>query len=66
MILHVDVIFFLNSNGDLQKNVYFTTVYRCDKGIIDSLSIKNLLLDKLHKDLPRVKDLYAKSDNAGS
>ena len=66
MILHVDVIFFLNSNGDLQKNVYFTTVYRCDKGIIDSLPITNLLLDKLHKDLPRVKDLYAKSDNAGS
>ena len=26
MTLHVDVIFFLDSNGDLQKNVYFTTV----------------------------------------
>ena len=66
MTLHVDFIFFLVSNGDLQKNVYFTTVYRCDQGITDSLSVANLLLDKLHKDLSRVKDLYAKSDNAGS
>ena len=66
MTLHVDVIFFLDSIGDLQKNVYFTTVYQCDQGIIDFLSIANLLLDKLHKDLPRVKDLYAKSDNARS
>ena len=41
----------------------FTTVYRCDQGIIDSLSIANLLLGKLHKDLSRVKDLYVKSDN---
>ena len=64
--LHVDVIFFLDSYGDLQKNVYFTTVYRCDQGIINSLSIANLLLVKLHKDLPRVKDRYAKSDKAGS
>ena len=54
--LHVDVIFFLDSYGDLQKNVYFTTVYRCDQGIINSLSIANLLLVKVHKDLPRVKD----------
>ena len=66
MALHVDVIFFLDSYGDLQKNVYFTTVYQCDQGIINSLSIVNLLLVKLHKDLPRVKDQYAKSDNAGS
>ena len=66
MTLLVDVIFFLDSNGDLQKNVYFTMVYRCDQDIIDSLSIANLLLDKLHKDLSTVKDLYAKSDNAGS
>ena len=66
MILHVDVIFFLDSNGDLQKNVSFTTVYQCDQGIINSLSIANLLLDKLYKELPRVNDLYAKSDNAGS
>ena len=65
MILHVDVIFFLDSNGDLQKNVSFTTVYQCDQGIIN-LSIANLLLDKLYKELPRVNDLYAKSDNAGS
>ena len=66
MPLHVDIIFFLDSNGDLQKNVYFTTVYRCDQGLIESLSIANLHLDKLHKDLPRVKDIYAESDNAGS
>ena len=66
MTLHVDVIFFLDSNGDLQKNVYPTTIYRCDQGITDSLSIVNLLLDKLHKDLPKVKDLYPKSDNAES
>ena len=66
MTLLVDVIFFLDSNGDLQKNVYFTMVYRCDQDIIDSLSIANLLLDKLHKDLSTVKDLYANTDNAGS
>ena len=66
MTLHVDFIFFLDSDGDLQKNVYFATVYQCDQGITDSLSIANLLLDKLHKDLPRVKDLSAKSDNARS
>ena len=30
------------------------------------MSIANLPLDKFYKDLPRVKDLYAKSDNAGS
>ena len=66
MTLLVDVIFFLDSNVDLQKNVYFTMVYRCDQDIIDSLSIANLLLDKLHKDISTVKDLCAKSDNAGS
>ena len=40
----------------------YILVYRFDQGIIDSIT--NLLLDKLHEDLPRVKDLYGKSDNA--
>ena len=42
----------------------YILVYRWGQGIIDSIA--NLLLDKLHEDLPRVKDLYGKFDNVRS
>ena len=38
MTLHVDGLF-LKENQELVKQVYFTTVYRCNQGIIDSLCL---------------------------
>ena len=65
MKLHVDV-FFHKVNGRLRKKVYFTAVYRCKQGLVVSLCLADVVLEKLKKDFPHLMQLYAKSDNAPS
>ena len=65
MTLHVDV-FFLKENGQLRKKFYFTAVYKCEQGLIDSLFLAEVVLPKVRDDFPAVRYLYAKSDNASS
>ena len=48
------------------KRVYFTGVYMCDQGLIDSLCFTNIAQDNMKKDFPNLKELYAKSNNASS
>ena len=63
MTLHEDV-FFLKENGQLRKTVYFTVVYRCEQGLIDSLCLAEVVLPKVRDDFPAVRYLHEKSDNA--
>ena len=65
MSLHVDILF-LKENGELVKRVYFTSVYRCDQSLVDSLCLSSVVLNKMKSDLPGLEQLYAKSDNASS
>ena len=65
MILHADILF-LKENQELIKQVYFTTIYRCNQGIIDSLCLGTIAPDKMKKDFPNLGKLYTKSDNASS
>ena len=65
MTLHVDILF-LKESQDLVKHVYFTAYYRCDRGIIDSLCLATIALDKMKKDFPNLEKLYVKSDNGSS
>ena len=58
MSLHVDV-FFIKQNGNIRKRV-FISVYHCNQGIADTLSLALTVLDKF-KDHPNIRDIYAKS-----
>jgi len=64
MPLHVDVFFFLNDDK-LMKKVYFTAVYRCEQGLVDSLCLADVVLEKVKKDFLDFQ-LYTKSDNTPS
>ena len=59
MSLHVDV-FFIKQNGNIRKRVYYSSVYHCNQGIADTLSLALTVLDK-SKDHPNIRDIYAKS-----
>lgn len=61
--LHVDILF-TKKDGNLQKNVYFTSIYRCDQGVEDVLSLADSLIGEFKKDQPLIQSLYVKSDNA--
>ena len=61
--LHIDV-FFITQNGNIRKRVYYSSVYRCDQEIADTLSPASTVLDKFKEDHPNIRDIYAKSDNA--
>ena len=64
MTLHFDV-FLLKENGTFKKHTYFTTVYKSDQDIKDSLSLGNYNVKELSKGFPDAKELYCKSNNAG-
>ena len=64
MTLLVDIVF--KGKEESVKKVYFTTVYRCDQGIIDSLCLATTALDKMKEEFPNLEELYAKSDDASS
>ena len=66
MSVHVDV--FLTkavASSKLMKTVYFTTNYRCDQDVIDTLCIAEHVLKEILKDHPNIKQLFRKTDNAG-
>ena len=63
MTLHVDVIF-IREEGKIEKKTYYTVIFRCDQGMLDVLSISDCVLDEVQKDFPKIKQMYAKSDNA--
>jgi len=46
MTLHVDV-FFVKENEQVKKKVYFTAVYRCEQGLVDSLCLGDVVLAKV-------------------
>ena len=50
----------------MRKKVYFTAVYRCEQGLIDSLCLAEVVLPKIRSNFPAVRYLYEKSDNASS
>nr|XP_047133273.1 uncharacterized protein LOC124811529 [Hydra vulgaris] len=54
MSLHVD-IFFIKIAGKLFKRVYFTSMYRCDQGIGDVVSLATAALDQFRIDQPHIK-----------
>ena len=43
MMLHADVLL-LKYNNQTHKHAYFTTAYRSDQGIADSLTIASLVI----------------------
>ena len=47
------------------KSVYFTTIYRCDQDVIDTLCVAEHVLKEIQKDHPNIKQLFRKTDNAG-
>ena len=64
MILHA--VLLLKYNNQIHKHTYFTTAYRSDQGIADSLTIASLVIKQIATDFPNLKELFCKSDNAGS
>ena len=65
MILHADVLL-LGYNNQIHKHTYFTTAYRSNQEITDSLTIASLVIKQITTDFPNLKELFCKSDNAGS
>ena len=45
--------------------MYFTTIYRCDQDVIDTLCVAEHVLKEIQKDHPNIKQLFRKTDNAG-
>ena len=62
--LHLDVFFYKSKNKDIVKFTYFTGIERCDQGLVDVLSISDVVLEEFKQDLPSVNMLFCKSDNA--
>ena len=58
-------VFLLKENVTVKKHTYFTTAYRSDQDIKDSLSLGDYVVKEFSKDFPDVKELYCKSGNAG-
>ena len=65
MSLHVDVLLQKQQTGMLQKDVYFTAIYRSDQDVIETLCVADHVLEQIKKDYPSLEGLYHKSDNAG-
>ena len=65
MMLHVDALL-LKYTNQIHKHTCFTTAYRSDLGIADSLTIASLVIEQVATDFPNLKELFGKSDNASS
>ena len=66
MSVHVDVLLTKAvTSSELMKSVYFTTIYRCDQDIIDTLCVAEHVLKEIQMDHPNIKQLFRKTDNAG-
>ena len=57
MMLHVDVLL-LKYNNQIHKHIYFTTAYRSDQGIADSLTIASFVIKQIATDFPNLKSSY--------
>ena len=64
MCLCVDVFFYQSKNKNIVKFTYFTAVERCDQGLVDVLSISDVVLEGFKQDVPGVNMLFCKFDNA--
>ena len=58
MSLQVDVFFYKITNKDVVKFTCFTAIERCDQGLVDVLSISNVVLEEFTQDVPRVNMLF--------
>ena len=66
MSVHVDVLLIKAvASSELMKSVYFTTIYRCDQGIIDTICIAEHVLKEIQKDHPNIRQLFRKTNNPG-
>ena len=64
MSLHVDVLFQKDEDGQLRKDVYFTSVYRNDQDVVETLCVLDHVLAQMKTGYPNLEGLYRKSDNA--
>ena len=63
--LHVDVLFYMDSNNTLKKMTYFTAIDRCLQDMSSVLCVFEHVIDEIKTDLPHLNTLYTRSDNAG-
>ena len=56
MMLYADVLL-LKYNNQIHKHTYFTTAYRSDQVIADSLTIVSLVILQIATDSPNLKEL---------
>ena len=64
MTVHVDVFLTKSANG-IKKKTYFSTAYRSDQDVKDSLSLADHVIKQFTLDFPDIQELFAKCDNAG-
>ena len=65
MSLHVDIFIYKVSEAQMEKQIYFWIIYRCDHSTADIAVIADVVLDHFRKDILGVTNLYTNSDNAG-
>jgi len=63
--LHVDVLYFRDTNHILRKMTYFTAIDRCLQDMSSVLCVFAYVIDQIKRDLPNLTNLYTRSDNAG-
>ncbi|CAF4535520.1 unnamed protein product [Rotaria sp. Silwood2] len=63
--LHVDVLFYMDTNHTLKKMTYFTAIDRCLQDMSSVLCVFEHVIDQIKIDLPNLSTLYTRSDNAG-
>ncbi|CAF1530589.1 unnamed protein product [Adineta ricciae] len=63
--LHVDVLFYMDTNNQLKKNTYFTVLDRCLQDMSSVLCVFEHVLNQIKTDIPNLTNLYTRSDNAG-
>jgi len=63
--LHVDVLFYMDTNHTLKKITYFTAIDRCLQDMSSVLCVFEHVIDQIKMDLPNLTTLYTRSDNAG-
>jgi len=63
--LHVDALFYMDTNNNLKKNTYFTVIDRCLQDMSSVLCVFEHVLDQIKADIPKLTNLYTRSDNAG-
>ena len=58
MSLQVDFFLYKITNKNVAKFPYFTVIERCDQGLVDVLSISDVVLEQFTQDVPRVNMLF--------